>query len=205
MEPPPSKLKRAYEKKSARVKWADDSSPQPKPHVTFSDSVEIVNTEDICADEGESAQNKGVVCVNFGMIKEKYTYIKDFLCRLPPGAEGVQVFRGAMEEEEEEEEEGGGGGGGGDGEAESVAIALVPADEVASRQMQCPAGCVWLRATVCAPGSGVLEERFHLGGVEIAVTGKVMGSGRGTPSLRDDVHCVGFNYSLKTDYDEDDD
>ena len=218
MEPPPSKLKHSYEKKSERerdgnittstkkkkksVRWGEPEKPRTGLHISFSDNVEIINPEetgeeprreteiaDFTMGEGTSSHDGGnVVRVNFGIIKEKYTYVEDFLCPQPPGSGAICVR--------------------GDAGAEGrVTIAPVPAEEVAARQMQCPAGWGWMRATVCSPSSGVLEDSFQVegSGCVVVVSGKVMGSGRGTPSLRDGVHCVGFNYSLKTDFEEDDD
>lgn len=192
MEPPPSKLKHSYEKKS--VRWGEPNKGRSGLHISFNDNVEIINAEEAKEIESpnvssSSSNSSNVIHVNFGIIKEKYTYVEDFLCPQPAGAEPVRVRGDA-------------------GAEERVTIAAVPAEEVASREMACPAGHVWLRATVCAPSSGVVEDTFHVEGSSdcvIVVSGKVMGSGRGTPSLREGVHCVGFNYSLKTDFEDDDD
>lgn len=223
MEPPPSKLKHSYEKKSERegggntttstkknkksVRWGEPEKPRTGLHISFSDNVEIINPEeavgesrreteiataenaDFTMGEGTSSHDGGnVVRVNFGIIKEKYTYVEDFLCPQPPGPGPIRVR--------------------GDAGAESGRVTITPVsgEEVASRQMQTPAGWVWMRATVCSPSSGVLEDSFQVegSGCVIVVSGKVMGSGRGTPSLRDGVHCVGFNYSLKTDFEDED-
>jgi hypothetical protein len=120
--------------------------------------------------EGRTSGESGnsVVEVRFGLVKERHTYVLDFA---GPGGGGTDkggsfsIIRGSGNVD--------------------VTIAQREGDGDGGRASQ-------YRACLFAARAGLVDELIHASmGFDVHVLGKVMGINRGTPSLRDGVHCVG--------------
>ena len=75
-------------------------------------------------------------------------------------------------------------------DSSELSVAILDANEVQSRSLCIPAGAAVLRATLFCAQEGTIEAEIDLKGLTVNITAKIMGP-KGTPLVKDCVHCVG--------------